>query len=98
MTVILDAMGSDQYPDPEVQAAVELTRSDHEELILVGNEEMIKPKLQAITTEKLPICIVHAPEVLEMTDKPVENARKKAQNSMAVGIDLLKSGEGQAFV
>lgn len=33
-----------------------------------------------------------------MEDKPVENARKKAQNSMAVGMDLLKSGDGQAFV
>ena len=98
MTVILDAMGSDHYPDPEIHAAVELVRADREELILVGNEEMIRPKLQAITTETLPIRIVHAPEVLEMTDKPVENARKKAQNSMAVGMELIKSGEGQAFV
>ena len=98
MTVILDAMGSDHYPDPEIHAAVELVRADREELILVGNEEMIRPKLQAITTETLPIRIVHAPEVLEMTDKPVENARKKSQNSMAVGMELIKSGEGQAFV
>jgi glycerol-3-phosphate acyltransferase PlsX len=90
-------MGSDDHPDPEIQAAVELTRADHEELILVGNEEIIRPKLAAITQETLPIRIVHAPEVLEMGDKPVENARKKSQNSMAVGMELLKSGEGQAF-
>jgi phosphate acyltransferase len=97
MTIVLDAMGSDDHPDPEIQAAVELTRADHEELILVGNESIIRPKLDALTHEALPIRIVHAPEVLEMTDKPVENARKKSQNSMAVGMELLKSGEGQAF-
>jgi glycerol-3-phosphate acyltransferase PlsX len=33
-----------------------------------------------------------------MTDKPVENARRKAQNSMAVGMDLIKSRQGDVFV
>ncbi len=98
MAIVLDAMGSDDHPDPEIQASVELARAGEVELILVGNQEIIQPKLEALGGSKLPIRIVHAPEVLEMTDKPVENARKKAQNSMAVGIDLLKSGEGQAFV
>ncbi len=98
MTVILDAMGSDDHPDPEIQAAVELARQDGQELILVGNEDLIRPRLEALTRDRLPIRVVHAPEVLEMGDKPVENARKKSQNSMAIGMDLIKSGEGQAFV
>jgi glycerol-3-phosphate acyltransferase PlsX len=33
-----------------------------------------------------------------MTDKPAESARRKSQNSMAVGIDLIKSGEADAFI
>jgi glycerol-3-phosphate acyltransferase PlsX len=98
MTIVLDAMGSDAHPDPEIQAAAEMTRTGEVELILVGNEEIIRPKLEALAGANPPIRIVHAPEVLEMTDKPVENARKKSQNSMAVGMDLLKSGDGQAFV
>jgi glycerol-3-phosphate acyltransferase PlsX len=98
MTIALDAMGSDDHPNPEIQAAVELTRQDGQELILVGNEDIIRPRLEALTHDPLPIRVVHAPEVLEMTDKPVENARRKSQNSMAVGIDLLKSGQAQAFV
>jgi glycerol-3-phosphate acyltransferase PlsX len=36
--------------------------------------------------------------VLEMGDKPAENARRKSQNSMAVGMDLVKAGEADAFV
>jgi phosphate acyltransferase len=42
--------------------------------------------------------LVHAPEVLEMTDKPAENARRKTDNSMAVAMDLIKSGQADAFV
>jgi len=98
MTVILDAMGSDLHPDPEIQAAVTLASEDRQSLILVGNEPDLLPRLKALNADLSLIRIVHAPEVLEMGDKPVENARHKAQNSMAVGIDLVKSGDGQAFV
>jgi glycerol-3-phosphate acyltransferase PlsX len=98
MTVILDAMGSDTYPDPEVLASIRFAREFKEEIILVGNEEILKKKISEQNASDLPIRIVHAAEVLEMEDKPVENARKKAQNSMAVGMELLKSGDGQAFV
>jgi phosphate acyltransferase len=98
MTVILDAMGSDTHPDPEVLAAIRFAREYKEEIILVGNEEILKTKLSQNNVTGLPIRIVHAAEVLEMEDKPVENARKKAQNSMAVGMEVLKAGDGQAFV
>jgi glycerol-3-phosphate acyltransferase PlsX len=98
MTVILDAMGSDAHPDPEVLAAIRFAREFQEEIILVGNEPILKEKLTQNGATGLPIRVVHAAEVLEMEDKPVENARKKAQNSMAVGMELLKSGEGHAFV
>ncbi len=98
MTVILDAMGSDTHPDPEVVAAIRFAREYKEEIILVGNEDLLKQKISSNQGDGLPIRIVHAAEVLEMEDKPVENARKKAQNSMAVGMELLKAGEGHAFV
>jgi glycerol-3-phosphate acyltransferase PlsX len=98
MTVILDAMGSDAHPDPEVLAAIRFTREFNEGIILVGNEPVLREKLNQQGASSLPIRIVHAAEVLEMEDKPVENARKKAQNSMAIGMELIKSGEGHAFV
>ncbi len=98
MRLILDAMGSDRHPDPEVQAAVEASRRLGVEVILVGREEALRPRLAALDTTGAQVTVVHAPEVLEMTDKPAETARRKAQNSMAVGMELLKAGEGQAFV
>jgi glycerol-3-phosphate acyltransferase PlsX len=98
MTLILDAMGSDAYPDPEVDAAIQFTKQFNEPLILVGNEEVLRSKLKAAGGSTHSIEIVHASEVLEMGDKPVENARKKSQNSMAVGMELIKSGRANAFV
>ncbi len=98
MRIILDAMGSDNHPDPEVQAAVEASRLLGDEIILVGQEPLLRSKLEALDTSGASVRIVHAPEVLEMTDKPATAARRKAQNSMAVGMNLLKAGEGDAFV
>jgi glycerol-3-phosphate acyltransferase PlsX len=98
MRIVLDAMGSDTYPDPEVQAAAEASRLFGEEIILVGNQEMIEPRLKVLPVQDLKVRLVHASEVLEMTDKPATNARRKAENSMAIGMDLIKSGEADAFV
>jgi len=98
MTLVLDAMGSDNYPDPEVEAAIQFVRLFHEPLILVGQEDILREKIKQAGGEELPIEIIHAAEVLEMGDKPVENARKKGQNSMAVGMELVKSGRANAFI
>lgn len=98
MTLVLDAMGSDQYPDPEIRAAIDCSIEFGEEIILVGNEDILKPKLTAASGDKSRVRLVHAPDILEMWDKPVENAKKKPLNSMAVGLNLLKTGEGQAFI
>jgi len=98
MTIILDAMGSDQYPDPEIQAAVTAAELFGEEIILVGNQALIEPKLKAINTKNLSVVIEDAPDLVEMGEKPVEAARRKPRNSMAVGCGLVKTGRGQAFV
>lgn len=98
MTIILDAMGSDQYPDPEIAGAIDAVKLLKEPIILVGNEEIIRPKLEQLSPNNKLISIVHAPEVVEMWDKPVESARSKPNNSMAVGIQLIKDGKGEAFV
>ncbi|HPH95938.1 MAG TPA: phosphate acyltransferase PlsX [Anaerolineaceae bacterium] len=97
MAIILDAMGSDKRPNPELQAAVDAARLYGEEIILVGNEAVLKPQLDALNTEKFPVSIVHAPESIDMTDH-IEDVRKKKQNTMRVGLELLQSGRASAFV
>lgn len=100
--IVVDAMGSDNYPGPDVEGAVAAAREYGVEIILVGDEAMIEPVLAAQNPDSLPIRIVHAPEMLTMEDKGMALAlkarRPNASNSMAVGIDLVKNGEADAFV
>lgn len=100
--IVLDAMGSDTYPTPDVIGAVLAAREYGVEVILVGDEALIRPVLAAQNPGNLPIRVVHAPEMLNMEDKGealVFKARHKdSRNSMAVGLDLVKKGEAEAFV
>src|SRR6266498_2078625 len=100
--IVVDAMGSDSYPTPDVEGAVMASREYGIEVILVGDEAKIKPVLAAQSPGNLPIRIIHAPEMLTMEDKGEDLAfkarHKAAQNSMAIGIDLVKKGEADAFV
>src|SRR5512141_2047090 len=100
--VVVDAMGSDNFPTPDVVGAVLAAREYGVEIILVGDEAKIKPALAAQNPGNLPIRIVHAPEMLTMEDKGMALAlkarRANAKNSMAVAIDLVKNGEADAFV
>jgi glycerol-3-phosphate acyltransferase PlsX len=100
--IVVDAMGSDNHPVPDVAGAVMAARDYGVEIILVGDESKIKPVLAAQAAGALPIQIRHAPEMLTMEDKGEELALKarhrEARNSMAVGIDLVKNGQADAFV
>jgi len=97
MTIVLDAMGSDDRPDPEVQAAVTASNEFEEDIVLVGDQSVLGEKLTSVSGDKSRVHIVHAPEALEMSDHIVE-ARAKKQNTMRVGMELVKAGEGDAFV
>lgn len=100
--IVVDAMGSDSYPVPDVEGAVMAAREYGVEIIFVGDEAKIKPVLAEQNIEGLKIRTIHAPEMLTMEDKGealVLKARAKdSKNSMAVGMDLVKNGEADAFV
>lgn len=97
MTIVLDAMGSDDRPDPEVQASVTASNLFNEDILLVGNQEELHKKLETIPGDRSRVHIVHAPEALDMSDHIIE-ARSKKQNTMRVGMELVKNGEADAFV
>jgi len=100
--IVVDAMGSDEYPGPDVEGSVMAAREYGVEIILVGDESILKPALASANPGNLPISIVHAPETLTMEDKGMKLVlkarRPTSQNSMAVGIDLVKNGGADAFV
>ncbi|KXK14100.1 MAG: fatty acid/phospholipid synthesis protein PlsX [Chloroflexi bacterium OLB14] len=100
--IVVDAMGSDEYPQPDVEGAVQAAREYGVEIILVGDEGKVRAVLEKQNIQGLNISVIHAPEMLTMEDKNealVLKARAKdAKNSMAVGMDLVKDGKADAFV
>ncbi|MGA2504423.1 MAG: phosphate acyltransferase PlsX [Anaerolineales bacterium] len=100
--IVVDAMGSDDFPVPDVVGAVMAAREYGVEIILVGDEMKINPILVTQNPGDLPIRVVHAPGMLTMEDKGMalvlKARRPNSNNSMAVGIDLIKNGQAEAFV
>jgi glycerol-3-phosphate acyltransferase PlsX len=100
--IVVDAMGSDEFPTPDVVGAVMAAREYGVEIILVGDEARIKPILASQNPGSLPIRVIHAPEMLTMEDKGMalvlKARRPQSKNSMAVGIDLVRTGQADAFV
>lgn len=97
MRIVLDAMGSDNHPEPEIRAAINASHLYPDEIILVGPHDLLESKLRATQPDHR-IRIAHASQVLEMTDKPAENARRKTDTSMAVGMELIRRGEADVFI
>ncbi len=102
MRIALDALGSDNCPDPEVQAALQAAAEFKDEILLVGPEDQLRPKLKSMNGSSSGVQIVNAPEAITMEDKGIKLAlkakRRNAKNSMAVGIDLVKNNQADAFI
>ena len=100
MKIIVDAMGGDNAPASNVRGALDAVRELGVEVILVGRGEDILKVLKDEGVADLPpgLEIAHASEVVEMCDNPATAFREKKDSSLTVGLNLLKNGDGDAFV
>ncbi len=92
-------MGGDYAPSVNVEGAVEtVNERDDIDIILVGNEPLIRHELRNKRYDASRISIRHASEVVGMQDPPTTALRKKKDSSIRIGIDLVKAGGADAFV
>lgn len=101
MRIALDAMGTDTAPAAEVAGAIEALRhatSGDVEIILVGDESLIREELQRHDDVPEGIRIHHAPDRVSAKDPPASVIRRKPESSIVVGLKLHKAGEADAFV
>lgn len=97
--VVLDAMGGDHAPAEPVKGAVDaVTAREDIQVILVGQEDVIHKELEQYTYPKERITVVHAEEVIETAEPPVNAIRRKKQSSIVVGMNMVKQKEADAFV
>ena len=97
--VALDAMGGDYAPAEPVKGAVDAVnaRSDIK-VLLIGQEDVVRKELEKYTYPAEQIEVIHAEEVIETAEPPVNAIRKKKQSSIVVGMNMVKQKEADAFV
>ena len=100
MRIIVDAMGGDNAPLAPVQGALQAVREYGVEVVLVGRGEDILKALHGEGVDELPpgLSITHADQVVEMCDNPATAFKEKKDSSLTVGLNLVKNGDGDAFV
>ena len=104
MIILLDAMGGDNAPDATIKGAVRASKEIDGEIILIGNEKIIKSKLKEfygkenINEVANNVKIRHCEEQIEMEDTPTVAIKHKKDSSMVVGFKMLNDGEGDVFI
>jgi len=99
-SIAIDVMGGDVGPKVTIPAAIEsLKRHPNLQIILVGNEDIVKMHLLKFPKKETSrIKIRHAAEVVLMDESPQSALKNKKDSSMRIAINLIKSGEASACV
>jgi glycerol-3-phosphate acyltransferase PlsX len=100
MNIAVDAMGGDFAPRNIVAGAVDALRNGGKiaRLFLVGDKDRVESELRKLNVNDPCIQVVHASEIIEMNDPPVQAVRRKKDSSMCRAVDLVKQGEADAVV
>ncbi len=98
MRIALDAMGTDDFPTPDVEGGIAAARELRCTVVLVGDEARLRAELAKHDTSGLGIEVVHAPDIVDMEDKPQDVVRGKPNSSMHIGMGLVESGDCAGFV
>ncbi len=100
MKIIVDAMGGDNAPLELVRGAVAAVEAYKTDVILVGSGEEILGCFQKLGLSDIPkgVEIAHAAETIGMEEEPTRAIREKKDSSMAVMLNMLRDGAGDAAV
>lgn len=101
MRIALDAMGGDYGPEELTRGAMLAAKQTGLQVILVGNQQVLQghvDRLHSDASGESNLQIVHAAEVVEMGESPVEAIRRKKDASVMVAFDLVRQGQADAAV
>ena len=97
--VAVDAFGGDYAPSEIVIGAVQACILDPGiQVILVGNEELIRNELDQLDHQQVNVVIRHASEIVDMEDPASRSIKAKKDSSIAVAARLVKEKEAEACV
>ncbi|MDE5852999.1 MAG: phosphate acyltransferase PlsX [Oscillospiraceae bacterium] len=99
MNIVVDAFGGDNAPISVIKGCLLALDSYRDiKIILSGNKDMLEKvaKENNLSLSRFEIC--NAKDIIDVEDNPMEICKSKILSSMAVGMNLLKKGDGDAFV
>lgn len=99
MKIGLDIMGGDYAPKANVLGAIAAHKllSPNEHLVLIGDEQQIKPLVSENGFNPDHFEYVHTEEVIGMGEHPTKAIVQKPNSSISVGFNLLKTGQLDSF-
>jgi glycerol-3-phosphate acyltransferase PlsX len=97
MKVVVDAMGSDRAPAPEVAGALRAVRALPIHVELVGDAARLEAEIAREGRDDR-VTVVHASEVVTMHDHPAQAFRGKPDSSMRVAVTRVHDGHADAVV
>jgi glycerol-3-phosphate acyltransferase PlsX len=96
--IVVDAMGTDAAPGPEVEGAILAVRERWAEVTLVGPQDLLRRELARHGAQGLGIEIVHASEVVTMDDAAAKAFRLKRDSSIRVAARLVRDGKADGLL
>ena len=98
MNILIDAFGGDNAPLEVIRGGARAVQELGVTVTLVGDEQKIRACAEK---NRLPLDgmeILHAPAVFDIHEEPTSLLKQHADTSMAVGMQALHDGKGDAFV
>lgn len=99
--VVLDAVGGDHAPKECVAGVAMALQKGFvrpDQIILTGPRDAVIAAMRENELATEGIVVVDAPDLLSDGDTPIDAARKKPRNSIAIGVQEVKEGRAGAFV
>jgi phosphate acyltransferase len=99
MKIGLDIAGGDFAPDATVEGAIKTleTLSADDVIVLIGDENLAKRKVEQFGGNVTDFQYIHAPDMIEMDEHPVKALKKKPYSSISVGFHMMSEGKLDAF-
>ena len=97
MIIAVDASGGEYAPHEIVKGAVKAAQDYDVNITLVGRKDILYVQASRYL-KKLQMQIVDASQTIEDTESPIEAVQNKPDSSIAVGINLVRTGAASAFV
>ena len=98
MRIAIDVMSGDNAPLELIKGACMAAEEYDADIVLCGDEGVINYVAFQNDIDLSKVSVRHAPQVVVMEDAPLCVMKEKRDSSMAVGLEMLKASEADAFI